>query len=88
MGYPGWMGTVVLLKSFAAFQGTDLNLMSAELIFDQPGFGMSFLQRQCNPGSLHPLLTFQLPRHHHRSFLAPLHGRNGSNYTDFAKYLV
>ena len=49
MGYPGWMGTMVLLKSFAAFQETDLNLMSAELIFDQPGFGMSFLQRQMQP---------------------------------------
>jgi len=60
MGYPGWMGTMALLKSFEMFQETDLNLMSAvELICGRPGFGISFLQHQCNLGSLlHPFLIF------------------------------
>jgi len=63
MGYPGWMdSTMALLKSFETFQvqETDVNLMSAvELICGQPGFGISFLQHQCNLGSLlYPFLTF------------------------------
>ena len=84
MGYLGWTSATVLLKNFATLKGTDLNLMSAtELIFDRPGFEISFLPNPLSCNLLYSFLTFRLPHRRHRLSPAPLLGRNGSKIALF-----